>query len=410
MKELNMQYHRFTPGLLALALGVTSLGTACNDDGDSNVVSSRAYKGHENDLDVNYFVNEYRGTVGTRLDDCQTCHRGQTFSYVSGDSTRFVTKNACDFCHLTQWPDESGFNEPQPTTFADTLNPYGADYLAAGRNRAALAAIAGDDSDGDGHTNAAEIADLKYPGDPESMPGQLVAPMREFSRADLEALAVHEQFLLANSHKQQYDDYATYAGVKASVLLEAAGVDLTDPEITGITVIAPDGYLKDFDLVDVTEVFSAGLYYAGLDTTTLGTECGFVKYPDVLPDGLTDGGAIPGEQWLLLAYLREGLAMDVSNLDQTSGKINGEGPYRIVVPQSTPGEPDRGSQYSPTTCNDGHDYDDTKNHNAGDMVRGVIAIRVNPLPAGTEDFDYKYGGWAYIDSGSLLVYGRGVTP
>lgn len=406
-----MHCTRLSRLLLALTLGVTPLATACgDDDGQSDLVSSRAYKGHENDLDVNYFVNAYRSTLGTRLDDCQTCHQGQTFSYDSGGETRYVTKNACDFCHLIEHPDAAGFNEPQPATFTDTLNPYGAAYLAAGRNRAALAAIADDDSDGDGFSNADEIADLKYPGDASSMPGQQVAPGHEFTRADLEALTVHEEFLLANSNKQQYDNYATYEGVKVSVLLEAAGVDLSDPEITGVTVIAPDGYLKDFDLTDVTEVFPAGLYYAGLDTATLGTDCGFVTYPDALPEGLVDGGEIPGEQWLLLAYLREGLDMDESVLDPTSGKINGEGPYRIVVPQATPGSPDRGSQYSPTTCEDGYDYDDTKDHNAGAMVRGVIAIRVNPLPAGTEDFDYKYGGWAYIDSGSLLVYGRGVTP
>ena len=92
-----------------------------------------------------------------------------------------------------------------------------------------------------------------------------------------------------------------------------------------------------------------------------------------------------------------------------SGKIDGEGPYRIIVPQSTPGSPDRGSRYSPTECADGWDFDDTKDHNAGAMVRGVIAIRVNPLPAGVEDFDYHNGGWAYVDSLSVIVYGFGVS-
>ena len=43
------------------------------------------------------------------------------------------------------------------------------------------------------------------------------------------------------------------------------------------------------------------------------------------------------------------------------------------------------------------------------MVRGVVVIRVNPLQDGVEDFDYRYGGWAFIDSESVLVYGHGVT-
>ena len=105
---------------------------------------------------------------------------------------------------------------------------------------------------------------------------------------------------------------------------------------------------------------------------------------------------------------RDGLPMDVSTLDPTSGKINGEGPFRLVVPQSEPSKPDRGSQYSPTNCNDGNDYNDTKDHNAGDMVRGVIAIRIDPLPAGVEDFDYRNGGWAYVQNASVIVYGHGV--
>jgi hypothetical protein len=102
--------------------------------------------------------------------------------------------------------------------------------------------------------------------------------------------------------------------------------------------------------------------------------------------------------------------MDPCNLDITSGRINGEGPFRIIVPQSTAGSPDRGSNYSPTECNDGWDYDDSKDHNAGAMVRGVTGIRINPLPAGTEDFDHQNGGWAFIDSESVIVYGHGINP
>ena len=40
------------------------------------------------------------------------------------------------------------------------------------------------------------------------------------------------------------------------------------------------------------------------------------------------------------------------------------------------------------TVNNLGDYDPSLDHNAGSMVRGVIAIRVNPIPDGYEDFDY----------------------
>ncbi len=365
---------------------------------------SHAYKGHENDTDMTYFINVYGAARATRLDDCQTCHRG---GELDADG-KTVFKNACDTCHLVIHPDES-LTGAVPVTYADTLNPYGKAYLDAGRTKDALKSIAGTDSDGDGATNQDEIADLKYPGDAASKPGQVTAPVRAFSYEQLTALTHHDQFMLVNSTKQQYDFYATYEGVKLLALLVAAGVDPNDAAITSLTVIAPDGYMTDVDMTAVKAAFPAGVFYGGLDTATLGTECGFVQYPDVLPPDVSGGAAIPGAPWTLLAWERDGAAMDASVLDPVSGKIDGEGPYRLIVPQVTPGKPDRGSKYSPTTCNDGYDFDDAADHNAGFMVRGVVAIRVNPLPAGVEDFDAHYGGWAYIDARQVLVYGHGVV-
>ena len=386
--------------------GTDTTGTDTAQPDTTPVVhdSSRAYKGHENDTDMTYFINVYGNAWATRLDDCQTCHRGGELD--AGGKTVF--KNACDTCHLVLHPDET-LTGNVPTTYADTLNPYGKAYLDAGRTREALEAIATADSDGDTFSNADEIADLKYPGDPASKPGQVVAPLRQLSWDQLLAMPSHEEFLLANSTKQQYDFYASYTGVKLLDLLTAVGVDPTDPEITGLTVIAPDGFMTDVDMSAVKSAFPAGTFYGGLDTATLGTECGFVTYPDVLPDGVSGGAPIPGEPWVLLGWNRDGEAMDPSVLDPVSGKIDGEGPYRLIVPQVTPGKPDRGSKYSPTTCNDGYDFDEAADHNAGSMARGVVAIRVNPLPAGVEDFDAQYGGWAYITGKTVLVYGHGVV-
>ena len=394
--------------LFMLCILVTALSSCSGGGKHEEVISSRSYQGHESDLDTNNFVNVYPAALGTRLDDCQTCHKGATFTYDDGGEIQETFKNACDFCHLIIHP-STDYLEPMPTTYEETLNPYGLDYLNAGRTRAALRSIAGEDSDGDGFSSRDEIADIKYPGDPDSKPGQQTAPMKVLTMAELQALPSHTEFLLCNTSKQENDNYAAYKGVTIRDLLQAAGVDPASPEIQGVTVIAPDGFMKDFDAGDITGPFPAGLWYPGLDTATLGAECGFVQYPDVVPDGLTDGGEIPGEQWLLLAYERDGLPMEPSSLDITSGKINGEGPLRVVVPQTEPGSPDRGATYSPTTCGDGFDYDDTKDHNAGDMVRGVVAIRINPLPAGTEDFDYQNGGWAFIDEESVLVYGHGIS-
>jgi len=407
VKTTSYAHTGMAPLVLTLLLWANTSG--CNTSPDKDYVSSRAYKGHENDSDIHYFVNAYPNTVGTRLDDCQTCHTGGTFTYDASPTPRTVSFNACDYCHMIVHPHDPGYNEPQPTTYGDTLNPYGQAYMDGGRHPGVFAAIAGEDSDADGYTNVEEIDALRYPGDPNSMPGQDLAPSRLLTYDDLAALPQHEQFMLANSHKQEYDNYTVYAGVRVIDLLIEVGVNVDDAAFEGITVIAPDGYLKNFSADEIRDQYPAGLFYAGMDTATLGTECGFVTYPDDLPPDVTDGGEIPGDQWLTLAIQRDGLDIDPSNLDVTSGKINGEGPFRIAVPQLTPGVPDRGLNYSPTTCEDGFDYNDAADHNAGAMVRGVIAIRVNPLPAGYEDFDYQNGGWAYIDSRELLVYGFGVT-
>jgi len=381
---------------------------ACSSSDPSDpVVSSRSYRGHESDLDVTNFVNVYPDAVGTRLDDCQTCHTGGTFTNVDRD--RQETRNPCDFCHLVIHPVEGYAEPPLPTTYRETLNPFGVAYMDAGRTEGALRDIAGEDSDEDGADNEAEIDALRYPGDPASHPDQEAAPMVIFGMEDLLAMPEHSQFLLANTTRQQFDDYSTYRGVTVADLLEAAGVDPTDPEITGITVIAPDGYLADFSIEDVNRSFPAADFFAGLDADALGADCGFVQYAEEIPDGVQAGEPIPGDLRLLFAYERDGLPMESASLDVTVGKLSGEGPYRLVLPQAEAGQPDRGVSYSPSECGDDFDFDDTLDHNAGAMVRGAVAIRVNPLPEGFEDFDYRNGGWAFVDGSTVGVYGHGVT-
>jgi hypothetical protein len=110
----------------------------------------------------------------------------------------------------------------------------------------------------------------------------------------------------------------------------------------------------------------------------------------------------------MLGYERNGLPLETSDLDVTEGRIVGEGPLRLVVPQQNPGMPDRGSRFSPSDCGDGFDFRADADHNAGSMVRGVIALRIDPMAVGVEGFDYMNGGLAYIDAGQLIIYGHGV--
>ncbi len=83
-----------------------------------------------NSTDLANFEGTYSTAVGSRIDTCSLCH----------------------------------------TSSIPSLNAFGAAYKAAGRNPAAFAAIASLDSDGDGYTNAQEIAALTFPGDPNDHP------------------------------------------------------------------------------------------------------------------------------------------------------------------------------------------------------------------------------------------------
>jgi hypothetical protein len=408
--------------LLCLVLATALAACGKND----TPVTSHAYGHADNDKkDTTNFVNVYPKTVGTRLDSCQTCHK--PFDFTSKDSKGSIkhnTKSACDYCHLINRPDMQDdlvtpfvYDQPQPTKTTDTLNAFGLAYMQAGRTQQALRDIAGQDSDGDTHTNADEIAANRYPGDATSNPSLPFAPKKIVTVADVKAMTpTHTEFLLANSSKQQYDYYATYKGLKIRDLLAAVGVNPDDSAITSVTIIAPDSFASDYPTKATSsskqywfnEPFPNGLYYGGLSTSDLGTTCGFVTYPNTIPAGLTEGGKIPDAQWLMLGYERDGAPLDQSNMDPTSLRLNGEGPLRLIVPQKTPGKPDRGSGFTATCPNDPYQYYKDADHNAGAMVRGVIAIRINPMPAGLEEFDYLNGGYDYLATGQLIIYGYGI--
>jgi hypothetical protein len=393
--------------LWALIIMISNCDLHESEEGDGeNPQSSRAYKGHEGDVDMNNFVNVYPDTIGTRLDDCQTCHTGGWVydTYNAED----IFKNPCDYCHLYVHPDPDLTGVP--ASYQDTLNPYGLDYKVHGRDKDSLEAINFFDSDEDYFVNVVEINDLRYPGDASSKPGQPIIPLLVLSMEDLQAMAYHAHLQLNNAKRHETDDYAYYEGVTIKELLQAIGVDMG--AITGISVIAPDGFVKDFTIDQINNQYPDGLYKAGLyEGGVLAAGCGFVNYPPATyTAGLTDGAPLP-DQWLTLGYRRDGGAIDSAYLDPTTGSIEGEGPYRIIVPQDLGSPPDRGSKFSPSPCQvDGYDYNSSYDHNAGTMVRGVIAIRVNPMPEGYEEFDYMNGGWAYIDTKEVIIYGQGVNP
>ena len=393
---------------LAIVMGLL-LNCSDNDPlAPDEIRSSRSYRGHASDTDINNFVKAYPHTVGTRLDDCQTCHRG---GEVTGDRG-VVTANPCDYCHFVIHPPEGWTG--LPASFSETLNPYGTAYDDAGRNGPALEAIAGLDSDGDDFDNDEEIDDLRYPGDAGSYPGLELCSMVKVTMEDLLQMPSHTQFGLANTTKQQFDYYATYTGVKIKDLLDAIGADLTGA--TSVDVLAPDGYARSFTVEQITRQYPDHRFWTGFDVYALGADCAFIEYPPEiynLGHGDWIGQNTGHEQWHILAWERDGAPLEKSYLDPVTGRIIGEGPFRNVIPPGSDNDvyntPDRGKNQDNTGCTLREwDFDPDKDHNAGNMIKGVVIIRINPMPEGCEEFDIINGGWSLIDEEAILVYGHGV--
>jgi hypothetical protein len=371
---------------------------------DGGQHSSRSYKGHATEVDPDRLVNAYPKLVGTRLDDCQTCHTGGTVQIADAGTYH----NQCNFCH------DYALSDPRPVgapaSFEDTLNGFGKAYLTAGRKIESFKLIEQLDSDNDTYKNIDEINGLFYPGDLNSHPGQPVAPSITLNWDQITGMTYFQQFLMMNANRQLEDTYNTYQGVKLIDLLNALGVDLT--AATGVTVLAADGFEQAYTMDQVKNGFTQPTWYSELQKggTKLGDK-GFVVYADssTWPSGLTDEGPIPGDHYLMIAYKRDGgQLLEPGYLDAISGKIMGEGPYRSILPQAKAGRPDRGSKETPV--GDGYDYDKNLDHNAGACAKVVVAIRVDPMPTGYEPFDWvSAGGWAYVNAKQLVVYGTGVT-
>jgi hypothetical protein len=260
-------------------------------------------------------------------------------------------------------------------------------------------------SDGDPkdvYTNIQEIQALTFPGNSSDYLGLIPAPAVGLNMERIQRLPDYSEFLLLNASKSQ-DFYARYRGIKVMDLLKYAGVS---KNATQITVFAPDGFSMVFPIdspdpqtdpskiqYDVMGPYPHGTYYGGLN---------FVDYA-FIPRCLEDGDPIPDKLYMLLAYLRDGDPLTPGKLNISTNKLDGEGPYRLIPPQKIAGGPDRPSTATPQ--NDGLDYDKNKDHNAGFSARTVTAIRVDPLPAGTTDFNWFEGGWNLADKSKLVIYG-----
>lgn len=354
---------------------------------------------HHGDRDSAAFLAAYPDKAGTKLDSCALCHAGGYYEKKPGVRESL---GSCQWCHNAYGYDKSG-------NIADTLNPFGRDYLAKGCGAAALAAIAGLDSDGDGFSNKEEIAAAKYPGNPDDDPGKVTAPYRIYDKTDLMSLPRHSQFQLMNAHKSP-DFYALYSGVAMSVLLDAAGIL---PSAAGILVFSPDGWSQHHPLEPDDDPLhypvygkysQAGYYYHPEADIAANPADGWCEYGAPSCRDQIHGSPImnPSGLKMLLAIQRDGQPLVAGRLTE-GDELDGEGPFRVVLPQKTPGPPDQRA----TADNQEviWPFDENADHNAGFSTRTVILIKIEPLPVGTTDVDTLAAGWDFVDEEKLIVYG-----
>jgi len=358
-------------------------------------ITQAAYP-HEGEDDTPNFIEAYPHLEGTKLDSCALCHCGGEYEKKPGV---YIEVGSCQWCHMTYGYDGSG-------TIGETMNPFGMDYKNAGRDVNAFASIEEDDSDGDSYTNKQEIDALSYPGDENDDPTKIPAPRVTYTLSDLESLTPHTQFLLMNTSRSG-DFYAEYQGVTLLDLLRDAG--MIEETTTAVTVYAPDGYYYTYELKSGGEYYyidgtypQAQFYY---DIEADMANEGWCDYSAPLCTGRNNGDLITveGGLKLILAYKRDGAYLDPGKLNEEN-KLDGEGPFRAVPPQMVSGPPDQSS--SAENQDVIWPYDEDADHNAGFSARTVVAIRVEPLPEGTTDFNWYEGGWDYAVDKEVIVYGN----
>lgn len=261
-------------------------------------------------------------------------------------------------------------------------------------------------SDGDGYDNKTEISAVRFPGSKDDDPKKKAAPSFVYTRDQLEAMPQHTQFLLMSASKSE-DYYAEYKGVTLETLLKDAGIL---ESATGIRIYSPDGWSQyhplspdsDPAMYHVIGDYPSAVYQ--YDRQADKANGGWVNYSSGTARGYKNNDPIKvsGGLKLLLAYSRDGKDMDPGTLS-SDNKLNGEGPYRVIVPQKILNPPDQGS----SAKNQGvvWPYNAAWDHSAGASTRSATIIRVEPLPEGTTDIDLMEAGWGYVDEGKIIIYG-----
>jgi hypothetical protein len=357
------------------------------------VAGISAYKTHKEE-DSGLFFRTYPNLAGTKMDGCDACHSRISALPPGAASGKAVILSSCDSCHrITDYGRRTG----------DTLTAYGRHYLDAGRDAAAFAAIASRDSDGDGAGNAVELKAGANPGDPASAPDKKPAPQVTLSLNELIQKGIPSlvQTIFVNVTKSKDgDSYSDLRGFRLIDVLEAAGLT---KEATSVDVISLDGYMSTFSIEQLRRSYSQAAPVMGLDQASL-EECGWVRYG---ARNLKEGVPLPDAD-ILLTYEVNGEPYPPAAITGEN-HLTGSGPFRVAAPQmKNPGIPDLSSRATadcvekmPAKFHYNRDYEKNSDY----CAKAVVAIRVNPMPAGTMDIDWPRHNVRAIEEKSVVIFG-----
>ena len=357
-----------------------------------------AYKGHANDADVNAILSVYPALKNTAVDSCVTCHKsGRIPDIEKQQGSRH--ENYCGYCHAVYVQRKSDIK--------DTLNSYGRAYVAAGRGIEAVKNLGPRDADGDGYSNDAEFVKGTNPGEPASNPSSPIAPHRIFTSLEMKKLfpVVSTTVFLNTSHNKAGDFYNQYRGNEIYAMLQAAGIS---DKAESVDFISLDGFEGAFTIEELKKSWPQAAPVLGLGKTE-SNPCGWVNYN---APGLDAKKALPSMR-IMLAFEENGKKIETATMDAETGKIKGTGPLRLVVPQYQVSPPDL-PQYAEKSCQDKaapeHRFNAAYDHNGGRSSFSIIAIRVNPLPNSTRDFEWEKVRDQFVAGEKLVIFGALKSP
>lgn len=357
-----------------------------------------AYKGHADDHDPNALLAAYPALKDTPMDSCATCHRNGSVP-VAGQPGVKRYENNCDYCHAVYVYGKGDVK--------DTLNAYGKNYLTAGRSLAAVKAMAKEDADKDGFSNEEEFLKGTNPGDPSSAPNKPIAPSKMLTGTEIRSMVpVIEEVVFLNTTKSKAgDSYNSYRGTSLFDLLKAIGIS---PSAQSVDLISLDGYEKSFTLDELKKSWPQGVPVLGLSKKELG-DCGWVSYNVA---GLDATKPLPNAR-IMLAFEENSRKLAPAKVDPENGRIMGTGPMRMMVPQSPISPPDL-PESSDKACSEKvpaiYHFQNNYGHNGGQSSFSIVAVRVNPLPKGSRDFEWEKIRYQNITNEKIVFFGAIKTP